>query len=46
MSLLLALFGHDAMSELSQLSGVKRKSDLGAVRAAFGRVEMWRGGVR
>jgi hypothetical protein len=23
------------MSELSQLSGVKRKSDLGAVRAAF-----------
>jgi hypothetical protein len=27
-----ALFGHGAMSELSPLSGVKRKSDFGAVR--------------
>jgi hypothetical protein len=35
MSLLLALFGHGAMSELSPLSGVKRKLDFGAVRAAF-----------
>jgi hypothetical protein len=32
---LLALFGHGAMSELSPLSGVKRKLDLGAVRSAF-----------
>jgi hypothetical protein len=35
MSLLLALFGHGPMSELSPLSGVKRKLDFGAVRAAF-----------
>jgi hypothetical protein len=35
MSLLLALFGHGEMSELSPLSGVKLKSDFGAVRAAF-----------
>jgi hypothetical protein len=37
----MALFGHRAMSELSPLSGVKRKWDFGAVRAAFdpGRVE-------
>ena len=27
--------GHAAMSDLSPLSGVKRKSDFGAVRAAF-----------
>ena len=27
---LMALFGHGAMSDLSPLSGVKRKSDLGA----------------
>src|SRR5260221_7143246 len=32
---LLALFGHGAMSDLSPLSGVKRKLDFGAVRAAF-----------
>ena len=32
---LMALFGHGAMSELSPLSGVKLKSDFGAVRAAF-----------
>jgi hypothetical protein len=30
-----ALFGHDPMSDLSPLSGVKRKLDFGAVRAAF-----------
>src|SRR6266446_7823101 len=35
MSLFLALFGHGAMSDLSPLSGVKRKLDFGAVRAAF-----------
>src|SRR6266446_1750605 len=35
MSPLLALFGHGAMSDLSPLSGVKRKLDFGAVRAAF-----------
>src|SRR6266436_9800569 len=29
------LFGHGAMSDLSPLSGVKRKLDFGAVRAAF-----------
>src|SRR6266403_1320872 len=33
--LFLALFGHGAMSDLSPLSGVKRKLDSGAVRAAF-----------
>jgi hypothetical protein len=32
---LCARFGHGAMSELSPLSGVKLKSDFGAVRAAF-----------
>src|SRR5260370_15436255 len=32
---LLALFGHGAMSDLSPLSGVKRKSVFGAVRSAF-----------
>ena len=32
---LLALFEHRAMSELSPLSGPKRKLDLGAVRSAF-----------
>jgi hypothetical protein len=32
---MLALFGHGAMSELSPLSGGKRKSDFGAVRSAF-----------
>ena len=32
---LLALFGHGAMSELSPLSGVKRKLDFGVGRAAF-----------
>jgi len=31
-----ALFGHGEMSDMSPLSGVKRKSDLGAVRSAFG----------
>jgi hypothetical protein len=31
----LALFGHAAMSTLSLLSGVKRKSDFRVVRAAF-----------
>ena len=30
---LLALFGHGAMSDLSPLSGVKRKLDSGAVRS-------------
>ena len=35
MSLFLAPFGHDAMSELSQLSEAKRKLDVEAVRAAF-----------
>src|SRR6266404_723508 len=29
------LFGHGAMSDLSPLSGVKRKLDFGAVRSAF-----------
>src|ERR1700694_2492869 len=28
-------FGHGAMSELSPLSGVERKLDFGAIRAAF-----------
>ena len=32
---LLALFGHGLMSDLSMLSGVKRKSDFWAVRSAF-----------
>ena len=32
---LAALFGHGAMSDLSPLSGAKRKLDFGAVRAAF-----------
>src|SRR5260370_20210785 len=32
---LMALFGHGARSWLSPLSGVQRKSDFGAVRAAF-----------
>src|SRR5882757_7640148 len=32
---LLALFGHGAMSARSPLSGVKRKSDFGAVRTVF-----------
>jgi hypothetical protein len=31
----MALFGHGAMSDLSPLSGAKRKSDFGAVRSAF-----------
>jgi len=31
----LAPFGRGAMSELSPLSGAKRKLDFGAVRAAF-----------
>src|SRR5439155_23728545 len=31
----LVLFGLGAVSDLSPLSGVKRKSDFGAVRAAF-----------
>jgi hypothetical protein len=31
----MALFGHGAMSDLSPLSGVKRKSDFRAVRAAL-----------
>jgi hypothetical protein len=31
----LAQSGNGAMSDLSPLSGVKRKSDLGAVRSAF-----------
>jgi hypothetical protein len=31
----MALFGHGAMSDLSPLSGVKRKSDFGAVRSEF-----------
>ncbi len=35
LSSLMALFGHGAMSDLSPLSGVKRKLDFGAVRAAF-----------
>jgi hypothetical protein len=35
MSPLLARFGHAAMSALSPLPGVKRKSDLRAVRSAF-----------
>jgi hypothetical protein len=30
-----ALFGHGAMSARSPLSGVKRKSDFGAVRSAY-----------
>jgi hypothetical protein len=34
---LLAHFGHHAMSELSPLSAVKRKSDFGAGRSAFNR---------
>ena len=33
--LLVAPFGHRVMSELSLPSGVERKSDFGAVRAAF-----------
>ena len=41
MSPLLALFGHGAMSALSLLSGVKRKSALRAVRSVvdLGRVK-------
>src|ERR1022692_2930578 len=35
MSLQLARNGHGAMSDLSPLSGVKRKSNLGPVRSAF-----------
>ena len=35
MSPFMALFGHGAMSDLSPLSGVKRKSVFGAVRSAF-----------
>src|SRR5260370_26371014 len=35
MSLLLAHFGHGAMSDLSPLSGVERKFDLEAVRSAL-----------
>src|SRR5437773_3325661 len=35
LSSLMALFGLGAMSDLSPLSGVKRKLDFGAVRAAF-----------
>src|SRR6478609_1293823 len=35
MSLLLAQSGHGAMSARSPLSGVKRKSDFGAVRSAY-----------
>jgi hypothetical protein len=31
----LALFGHDAKSDLSALSGAKRKCDFGAVRSPF-----------
>jgi hypothetical protein len=31
----MALFGHGPMSDLSPLSGVERKSDLGAVRSEF-----------
>ena len=31
----MALFGPHAMSELSPLSGAKRKLDFGAIRAAF-----------
>ncbi len=31
----MAQLGHGAMSDLSPLSGVKRKSDLGAVRSAL-----------
>jgi hypothetical protein len=35
----MARFGHAAMSELSPFSGVKLKSDFGAVRAPF---DPWR----
>jgi hypothetical protein len=35
MSEFVKVFGHGAMSDLSPLSGVKRKLDFGAVRAAF-----------
>ena len=36
--LLLALFGHDAMSELSLLSGVKRKLDFEPAKGSFWRI--------
>ena len=41
MSFLLARNGHGPMSDLSPLSGEKRKSNFGAVRSGFdpGRVE-------
>jgi hypothetical protein len=35
MSPFMALFGHAAMSDLSPLSGVKRKLYLGAARSAY-----------
>jgi hypothetical protein len=35
----MALFGHGATSDLSPLSGVKRKLDYGAVRSAFDAVD-------
>ena len=34
-----ALFGHGAMSDLSPLSGAKRKLDFGAARSAVDPVE-------
>ena len=43
---LLALFGHGAMSDMSQLSGVKRKLDFGVVRSAFDPNETWAHGRR
>ena len=35
MSLLLALFGHGAMSDVSPFSGEERKLDFGTVRSEF-----------
>jgi hypothetical protein len=37
------LFGHGAMSDLSPLSGAKRKLDFRAVRAAFYPTRTWPG---
>src|SRR5258708_1083565 len=41
MSQQLAPNGHGAMSDMSPLSGVKRKPDFGAVRAAFDPLRTW-----
>jgi hypothetical protein len=45
MSLEMALFGHDAMSELSPLSGEERKLDFEAVSSAFRRSRFFENAV-